>query len=313
MAAETSEKPRKRFGQYEILSVLGRGGMAEVYRARVLEGPRAGWQVAIKRMLPELSKDPEAVNLFVTEADLCRYLDHPNIVKVYEAGVREGVYFMVMELVDGRDLGQILKRCKQRGIPLPIDFAVYLERTLLDALAYAHSAHKPTGEPLGIIHCDISPSNFFISRLGEIKLGDFGIAWARAASADDPKMRGKPYYLSPEVLDGEVTPEADLWAANVTLYELLTLERPFTGKNPEEVFDAIRKRRYKRVRELRPDVPEALGAVVDKGFAVDRKDRFQTAAQFAEALTPHFDERVGTPLGIAAVVRGLFGTGEIPK
>jgi serine/threonine-protein kinase len=102
----------------------------------------------------------------------------------------------------------------------------------------------------------------------------------------------------------------DLWAATVTLYELLTLERPFPGKNPDEVFDAVRKRRYKPVRQVRPDVPEALEEIVDKGFAAKRQERFQTAAEFAEALTPHFDERVGTPLGIAAVVRGLFGAGD---
>jgi len=102
----------------------------------------------------------------------------------------------------------------------------------------------------------------------------------------------------------------DLWAATVSLYELLTLERPFTGKNPDEVFDAIRRRRYRKVSEVRPDVPPALEAVVERGFALNLADRFQSAAEFAEALTPHFDERVGTPLGIAAVVRGLFGMGD---
>jgi serine/threonine-protein kinase len=312
VSAETREKPRPRFGNYEILSLLGRGGMAEVYRARVLSGPRAGWQVAIKRMLPALSQEPEAVRMFAGEAELCRFLDHPNIIKVLEVGVLDGIYFMVMELVDGRDLGQILKRCKQRGIPLPLDFAVYLQRVLLEALAYAHAAVKPSGEPLGVVHCDISPSNLFISRTGEIKLGDFGIALARNAVAAEPKLQGKPYYLSPEILGSEVTPEVDLWAATVTFYELLTLERPFVGKTPDEVFDAIRQRRYLPVRTLRPEVPPALEAMVDRGFARERAARFPSAAGFAEALTPHFDERVGTPLGIAAVVRGLFGTGEGP-
>lgn len=310
MAAETSGNPKNRFGNYEILSILGRGGMAEVYRARVLSGPREGWHVAIKRMLPELTQDPEAVELFASEADLCRFLHHPNIVKVLEVGMLDSNYFMVMELVDGRDLGQILKRCKQRGIPLPLDFAVYLGKVLMEALSYAHLASKPNGEHLGIVHCDVSPSNMFISRVGEIKLGDFGIAWARAG-AEDPKLRGKPYYLSPEVLDGEVTPQVDLWAATVTLYELITLERPFLGKNPDEVFDAIRARRYKSVRQVRPDCPKELEAIVDRGFSKRQADRFQSAHEYAEALVPHFDERVGTPLGIAAVVRGLFGAGDV--
>lgn len=298
-----------RFGNYEIVGLLGKGGMAEVYRARVLGGPREGWQVAIKRLLPELAQDPDYVDLFASEADLSRFLDHPNIVKVLEVGVLEGVYFIVMELVDGRDLGQILRRCKSRGIPLPVDFAVYLGRVLLEALAYAHEATGPSGQHLGIVHCDVSPSNLFISRVGEIKLGDFGIARAKAG-AMDPKLLGKPYYLSPEVLDGDVTPEADLWACAVSLYELLTLERPFQGKTPQEVFAAIRGRMMTPIRELRTDISSGLESIFEKAFAEDRSERFQSAAEFAEALTPLYDETVGTPLGIAAVVRGLFGAGD---
>lgn len=295
-----------RFGNYEILSLLGKGGMAEVFRARVLSGAREGWLVAIKRLLPELARDPEYVSLFASEADLSKCLDHPNIVKVLEVGVVQDVYFMVMELVDGRDLGQILRRCKQRKIPLPIDFAVYLAKVLLDSLAYAHAAKSSMGKPLGIVHSDISPSNLFISRTGEIKLGDFGIARARAGPMD-PTLLGKPYYLSPEVLDGDVTPEADLWAATVVLYELLTLERPFVGDSAEQVFTSVRGRLCQPVRELRPEISEAIEKIIDRGFAEDREDRFQTAAEFARALEPLYDDTVGTPLAIAAVVRGLFG------
>lgn len=299
------DKP-KRFGDYEILSKLGKGGMAEVLRARAVAGPREGWPVAIKRLLPSLAADPHYVQLFSSEADLAKNLDHPNIVKVLETGVQDNVHFMVMELVDGRDLGQILRRCKERGIPLPIDFAVYLAKVLLESLAYAHAVTGPTGAPLGIVHCDVSPSNLFISRTGEIKLGDFGIARARTV-AMDPELMGKPYYLSPEILAGEVAVDADLWAATVVLYELLTLERPFIGTNPDEVFAAIRSRRYRPVRKLRPEVSPSLAVIIDKAFAVDRTKRFRSAAAFAEALEPHYDEKIGTPLAIAAVVRGLFG------
>jgi serine/threonine protein kinase len=299
------DKP-KQFGDYEILSKLGKGGMAEVLRARAVAGPREGWPVAIKRLLPSLAADPHYVRLFSSEADLAKNLDHPNIVKVLETGVQDNVHYMVMELVDGRDLGQILRRCKERGIPLPIDFAVYLAKVLLESLAYAHAVTGSTGAPLGIVHCDVSPSNLFISRTGEIKLGDFGIARARTV-AMDPELMGKPYYLSPEILQGEVAVDADLWAATVVLYELLTLERPFIGTNPDEVFAAIRSRRYRPVRKLRPEVSPSLAVIIDKAFAVDRTKRFRSAASFAEALEPHYDEKIGTPLAIAAVVRGLFG------
>jgi serine/threonine-protein kinase len=305
-------KAQRVFGPYEILSVLGKGGMAEVYRARVLSGPREGWTVALKRLLPALTADPDSVTLFSREAQLSKQLHHPNIVTVLDAGELEGIYFIVMELVDGRDLGQILRRCKVRGIPLPLDFAVYLGKVLLEALAYAHSATGAQGEPLGIVHCDVSPSNLFISRVGEIKLGDFGVSRVLVdGKLQEGEVLGKPYYLSPESLLVEVSPEADLWAATVVLYELLTLERPFTGATPDEVFQAIRSRAYRPLRELRPEVPEALEDVVRRAFSERPEDRFTTAESFAQALAPHYDERVGTPLAIAAVVRGLFGASDI--
>jgi serine/threonine protein kinase len=297
-----------RFGAYEIQSVLGKGGMAEVYRARALEGPRTGWPVAIKRLLPALAKDPVAVGQFAREGELSKTLDHPHVVKVYEAGVVSKQPYIAMELIDGRDLGQILKRCQSRGLFLPIDFAVYLSHVLLEALAYAHGLTSAAGEPLGLVHCDISPSNLFISRTGEIKLGDFGVA--RARFTPQLEINAKPYYVSPEVLKGQVTPAADLWAATVTLYELLANRRPFTGTTPEEVYAAIRERAYPKLRDVRPEVPETLDHVIARGFAVDPKERFQSAIEFAQALTPLYDELIGTPLAIAAVVRGLFGAGE---
>ncbi len=313
MSTPPTPKPPRLFGNYEILSVLGKGGMAEVYRARVLSGPREGWTVALKRLLPALTRDPASIELFAREADLSKKLDHPNIVKVLDAGVHEGIYFIVMELVDGRDLGQILRRCKQRGIPLPVDFAVYLGKVLLEALSYAHHATGPEGEPLGIVHCDVSPSNLFISRVGEIKLGDFGVARVRVGGTlqgGSDEVLGKPYYLSPESLRGDIGPVADLWAATVVLYELLTLERPFTGSTPEEVFGLIRAGRYRPLRSLRPEIPEALEGVISRAFAARPEERFPSADEFAHALTPHYDERVGTPLAIAAVVRGLFGASD---
>jgi len=304
-------RPTRVFGNYELLAPLGRGGMAEVFRARVLSGKYQGWDVAVKRLLPSLTGDPSSVECFIREADLSTQLDHPNIVKVLDVGIAEGTYYIVMELVDGKDLAQILRRCKQRGIPLPLDFAVYLGKVLLEALAYAHTATGPQGEALGIVHCDVSPSNIFISRMGEVKLGDFGVARVFFdGSRDQREVLGKPYYLSPESLRGIVTPEADLWAATVVLYELLTLERPFTGNTPEEVFFNIRHRRYRPMHALRAEIPELLEELVGRGFAARIEDRYPTAESYAQALTPHYDELVGTPLAIAAVVRGLFGTSE---
>jgi serine/threonine-protein kinase len=211
-----------------------------------------------------------------------------------------------MELVDGRDLGLILRRCRVRGIPLPLDFALFLAHVLLQSLAYAHTAEGPDGELLGVVHCDVSPSNVFISRTGEIKLGDFGVARALLHGVEG-EMLGKPYYASPEVLQGELGSAADLWAATVVLYELLTLARPFTGGSPEAVFEAVRAGRYLPVQQLRADAPPWVEALVAQGFHPDPASRPQTAEEYAAALEPLYDPNVGTPLAIAAVVRGLFG------
>ncbi|HCF56705.1 MAG TPA: serine/threonine protein kinase [Myxococcales bacterium] len=303
-------KPATRtFAHYELQALVGRGGMAEVFRAVDLAGPRAGHKVAIKRLLPELAQQPQYVEMFVGEADLSRMLHHPNIIEVYEAGTVGEQYYMVMEYIDGRDLGQILKRCRERKILLPVDFAVFLGVVLLEALAYAHSARGPSGKPLGIVHCDISPSNLFISRVGEIKLGDFGIAKAHARDGLEgvTPVWGKAYYLSPEALAGHTDQAADLWAATVTLYELLCNERPFTGADPDQVCRAIRLARPTSLFERRLDVSSELDGVIMRGFARDPSERYRDAARFAEALRPHFDDLIGNPMAIAAVVRGLFG------
>jgi serine/threonine-protein kinase len=296
------------FGHYEMQTLVGMGGMAEVFRAVELEGPHAGRPVAIKRLFPRLASDAEYVKRFVAEADLTKLLRHPNIIKVYEIGQCDGQYFMAMEYIDGRDLGLVLRRCRDRKILLPVDFAVFLVVTLLDALGYAHSVVSATGAPLGIVHCDISPSNLFVSRGGDIKLGDFGIARVKARDGEgDAKIWGKPYYLSPEVIDGQVDSSADLWAAAASLYELICGERPFTGANPDEVMAAIRRAAPKPIRKVRPEVSEDLADVVMRGLAPDRSERFPNAHWFADALRPHLDDTIGNPMAIAAVVRGLFG------
>jgi eukaryotic-like serine/threonine-protein kinase len=298
-----------KFGHYQLQALIGKGGMAEVFRAADLSGAHAGRIVAIKRLIPALEQDARYVELFVTEADLSRMLHHPNIVEVYESGMVGEQYYIAMDFIDGRDLGQIVRRCRDRKILLPVDFAVFLGVTLLEALAYAHAATAPSGKPLGIVHCDVSPSNLFISKLGEIKLGDFGIAKAKVHESNESgAIWGKPYYLSPEVLEGVVEPAADLWAAAATMYELLANQRPFVGKDPAEVAVAIRRAHPVPLRRLRPEVSEPLSQAVMRGFAKDPKERYASADQFAAALRPHYDELIGNPLAIASVVRGLFGT-----
>ncbi len=159
------------------------------------------------------------------------------------------------------------------------------------------------------MHCDVSPSNLFISRLGEIKLGDFGIAKVRSMGGDDggATLWGKLAYLAPEQLERKpLTPQVDLWGAATILYECLTNQRAIQGSDNDQMQEALRAGRISGVESLRPDVPTGLGDVVHRALQIDPAVRYGSAPEFALALQPYHDEISGGALGIASVVRGLF-------
>ncbi len=301
--------PDELLGRYRIEARIGRGGMCEVFRATALAGPWEGHPVAIKRLSGEMAKNAQAVERFLVEADVSTMLRHPNIIEVLEAGQVGDGYFIAMELVDGRDLAAIMERCRTKRILLPVDFAVYLVSTLLTALEIAHDARSPSGQPLGIVHCDVTPGNVFISRSGEIKLGDFGIARVRAVEPHTEGLWGKPFWLPPEAFEGaSPSPATDLWAAAVILYELLVNRRPFTGDSAEEVRAAVIECRPVPPLELRPDIGKELSDVVMNALSRDPDRRYASAEWFRAALARFWDERIGTQMAIASVVRGLFGS-----
>lgn len=297
------------FAGYRLQARIGKGGMAAVYRAVGEAGPLQGRAVAVKRLLPELAQDPGFVALFQREAALTRRLHHPAIVEVLDAGVWNGQPYLVMELVDGRNLRQVLAQCTAHGILLPLDFGAYVAHVLAQALDHAHAGRDPFGAPLGVVHCDLSPSNVFVSRLGEVKLGDFGVAAAAGAARGRALgALGKVQYLAPEQLRGEpVTPATDLFALGAVLFELLTGARAFPGGTPEEVGALVLSGVPRAPSELRPEIPFELDAVVLRCLARRPGDRWESAAAFAAELSRCYDPAVGTPLAIAAVVRGLFG------
>ena len=300
--------PASRLDRYKIEALIGKGGMAEVYRAIVREGPGAGQPVAVKRLLPALARDPGYVALFEQEAEVTRRLRHPNIVEVLDTGVAGGTPFIVMDYVDGRNLRQILSQCAARSILLPVDFAGYVGHVVAQALAHAHTGRDAQERPLGIVHCDVSPSNVFISKMGEIKLGDFGIALTPGAARGLPPAFGKANYMSPEQILGRTpTPRTDIFALGAVLFELLTNERAFSGKDLREVGQKILAGRIRVPSELRPDVPFALDEVVLRCLSPDVENRYDSAAAVAAEIATRYDPAVGTPLAIASVVRGLFG------
>jgi eukaryotic-like serine/threonine-protein kinase len=294
---------------YRIEALIGKGGMAEVYRAVATAGPRSGQPFAVKRLLPDLAGDPGFVRLFEQEAEVTRRLRHPNIVEVIETGFAGGTPFIVMDYVDGKNLRQILAQCAARAILLPVDFAVYVAHVVSDALAHAHEGRDGQGRPLGIVHCDVSPSNVFISRLGEIKLGDFGVALTPGAKGPTAGTTfGKIHYLAPEQIRGEApTARSDIFALGAVFFELLTNASAFPGRDVNEVGQRILRGKLRAPSELRPELPFELDAMVLRCLSPDPADRYASAAAFAAEVATRYDPAIGTPLAIAAVVRGLFG------
>jgi eukaryotic-like serine/threonine-protein kinase len=295
---------------YTIEALVGKGGMADVYRAVAKTGPLAGRTVAVKRLKPALAGDAAYVAQLRQEAEVTRRLRHPGIVEIYEMGVAGGTPFIVMEYVDGKNLKQILAQCAARGILLPVDFAAYVAHVVADALAHAHGGRDARGAPLGIVHCDVSPSNVFVSRLGEIKLGDFGVALTPGASSAGPAggAFGKVQYLAPEQIRGEApTPRTDIFALGAVFFELLTNEPAFPGKDVNAVGQRILSGKLRAPSQLRPELPFELDAMALRCLSPDPADRFPSAAAFAAEVKDLYDPSIGTPLAIAAVVRGLFG------
>lgn len=297
-------KPAERVGPYELLTLLGAGGTGEVHSARVVDGPTRGQQVALKRLPRRRAQDPEARRRLEAEAKTLARFKHPFIVRTLEAGVFDGQQCLVMELIEGHDLGQILRRSRARKRPLPVDVACYAVKVLLDALSAVHEAKDDAGAPLELVHGDVSPHNLFVSKTGVIKLGDFGLA-RPAGTEPEALKRGRPTFLSPEALDGEVSQAMDLWAAAVTLYELITLEQPFVGNTLDELTAAIRRGREVPLRERRDEVSGPLEAVLRSALEKDPARRFQTAREFAAAIAPHLHP-VRTPRQLPELLRGLF-------
>jgi serine/threonine-protein kinase len=268
---------RPSLGPYQILRPLGRGGMAEVFLAAVHGASGFERRVAVKTLVPELQGDPALERALVHEARLAGRLAHRNLVAVLGLGVDDGVTYVVMEWVDGGDLDTLTRA---RRLPLPLVLLVAEELAL--GLDYLHRAVDDRGLPLGLVHRDVSPSNILVSRAGEVKLGDFGIAKATAlADLTGGTRKGKYAYMSPEQLAGEpLTGGSDQFALGVTLVELATGTRPFDGETPLATMDNVRRGR-------RPDLaslPAAVAALATRALAPAAADRYATSEELRVAI-----------------------------
>jgi serine/threonine protein kinase len=285
-------------GKYILGERLGAGGMAEVFLATY--SPEGGFErkVAVKRILPSYAEKPESIALFRREAELGAGLAHPNIVQVLDFGADGDTWFIAMEYVEGLPLSRLISHARKGATPLPLAACVYLIDQLAQALDYIHTRTSATGAPLQLVHRDVNPPNVLVSRIGEVKLNDFGVA--RAAGKEQlteaGMLRGKVAYAAPEQLLGQpYDTRADLWALGITAFELLVLQRPFTGVDDVSLYRACLEAPVPQLRGLRGDVPEALEDIVLALLVRDPNARFQSAEQVLkrlDALDPSLTDRV---------------------
>ncbi|KFE66789.1 serine/threonine-protein kinase [Hyalangium minutum] len=286
MGLQTGEQ----FGRYELVSHLGRGGMAEVWRARLLGEAGVTKPVLIKKVLPEYANDEAFIRMFISEARISATLSHGNIAQVYDFGRVDGDYFLAMEYVDGQPLHRFFKRAIRTGLPsFPIPIAVFIATELCRGLHYAHTRRDSNGKPLGIVHRDISPDNVIVSYEGQVKIVDFGIAKARELrgfNTEPGVVKGKYLFFSPEQAQGqEVDARSDVWSTGIVLYQLLCGRMPVSEETPHTAMIKLAQGEFPRPSALRPDLPPALDAILMKALAVDRDQRYESSHAFGDALT----------------------------
>ena len=277
MATEGQPQAPSAFGRYTLLERLAVGGMAEVFRAKITSSHGFEKILVIKRILPHLAADPNFVAMFIDEAKLTAQLTHPKIVQVLDFGEVRGQYFIALEYIDGFDALGLLRVAAQKRVHMPRALAVFIVSEVLEALDYAHNARDMDGKPMQIVHRDISPSNIFISKRGDVKLGDFGIAHAqrRESKTQAGTLKGKYGYMSPEQVVGRpIDARSDLFAVGVVLAELLTGRRLFTAPADLDVLLMVRDVQLDRLDKYGADLPKALDRIVRQALKKNPRERF---------------------------------------
>jgi eukaryotic-like serine/threonine-protein kinase len=310
----------EHFGRYRLIQRVGKGGMAEVFRAYVEGSETFQSPFVIKRIRPEKSDVPELIDLFVNEARICALLRHSNIVEVYDFGQIGGAYFMAMEYLRGRDLAAVLRALRAKLAAVPPVIAAYVAHEVARGLEHAHVARLPDGRPAEIVHRDVTPSNIMLVRGGAVKVLDFGIAKAAASRPAAPagerksRVRGKLAYLSPEqVRNAELDGRSDVFSLGVVLWEMLVGQRLMAGENEFQTLRNVLTLPVPPPSSRRPEVPAVLDAVVARALVREHDGRFPTARAFADALTAAVPEvaDAATSARVATLLGELFGDGDM--
>ncbi|MCA9670956.1 MAG: protein kinase, partial [Myxococcales bacterium] len=273
------------FGRYQLIELLAQGGMAQVYRAVLRGGPGFEKHVALKRVIRELSQDPEFVARFADEAGIVSTLSHSNIVQVFDFGSVDGEYFLAMELIDGPDLGTVIEAASPQPLPLPV--ALYIGSAMSRGLGAAHGRVDQDGAAAPVVHRDVSPQNVLVSRAGEVKVVDFGIALAaeKALKTRTGMVLGKCRYMAPEQALGErVDARADVFATGAVLFEMLAGRPLFDGATPQQVIAQVVQGQIQAPSVFNSAVPASVDQICLKALALDRAQRHADCTALARDL-----------------------------
>ncbi|NMB73804.1 MAG: protein kinase [Myxococcales bacterium] len=275
------------FGKYVLQRRIAIGGMAEVFRARAFGAEGFEKLVAIKRMLPHLSSDAQFVSMFINEAKLAASLSHKNIAQIYDFGCIDQLYFISMEYIHGKDIADIIRVLRDRGLSTPIEMVCFLFAEVLNGLDHAHRPTDAFGNPLALIHRDISPHNILVSYEGEVKIVDFGIAKAASTTIQTTGgvLKGKYSYMSPEQAHGlPLDHRTDVFSLGVCFYEMLTLQKMFKGANDLAILEKVRETDFIKPRDINPAIPEELQAQLLRALEKNPQDRWSGGAEWRDAL-----------------------------
>ena len=301
----------KPFGKYELLEQIGVGGMAEIFKARFTGIEGFEKLVVVKRILPNFASNRSFIRMLINEAKIAAALQHPNVVEIYDLGQIDKQHYIAMEFVNGRDLLKVLSRCVKRRKRIPLKLTLYVIAEICKGLAYAHSGTDPRGQPLHIVHRDVSPSNIIISYAGEVKITDFGVARARTQQSNTKAgvLKGKLGYMSPEqVMGKEVDYRSDIFALGTVLFETITLKRLFLGNADLQTLVNIRDVRIDHRLARHKYIPEPIVDVLRVALARDPAERYPSAMELHDAIVDFmYDKRLRVrPSDLARFLEALY-------
>ncbi len=286
MTTQLTEPPRT-LGRYELVHLIGQGGMGEVYLAKITGAAGFEKPCIVKTILPALLKDSQFLDRFHHEAKVLVHLVHSSIAQVYDMGEANGTYYMALEYVAGVDVSYLAEQARNQGQPIPVPVALYLGQKVAEGLGYAHRKTGPDGMPLGIVHRDVSPHNVMVSYEGEVKVIDFGLAKSAARSKYTlpSTVMGKLGYMSPEQARAEpVDHRSDIYSCGVMVWELLAGRPLISHGTVGEMMAAMGNPQVPALHQVRPEVDPAIDAVVRRALAPNAQDRYGRADEFARAL-----------------------------